>query len=116
MKKELKFTFDLNCCFTVYVPSTINVNETVDNSQYIDKVMRKMAAMFGGSTSTDAVGCWLASNGEKVIEHITKVYSYCTSEQAIEKIDEVLELCEWLKSEMKQEAISLEYNGQLKFV
>ena len=116
MKKTIKFTFDLDCCFTVYVPSTVNVNESTDNTEHVNKVMRDMAAMFGGATSTAAVGCWIAENGAQVIEHITKVYSFCTSDQAAANIEKVIGLCEWLKKEMNQEAISLEYNGQLKFI
>jgi hypothetical protein len=33
-----------------------------------------------------------------------------------EHFDEVLGLCEAIKREMSQEAVTLEYNGQIKFV
>lgn len=116
MKKQVKFTFDLDCCFTVYVPSTRNVNEQTDNNEEVKHVMRVLSEMFGGATSTEAVGCWISENGQQVLERITKFYSFCTSEQAAENIGRVVGLCEWLKTEMQQEAISLEYNGQLKFI
>lgn len=116
MKKQVKFTFDLDCCFTVYVPSTVNVTEQADNREQVNKVMRDLSEMFGGATSTEAVGCWLTEDGRQVMERITKVYSFTTSAKAAEMFERVINLCEWLKREMKQEAISLEYNGQLKFI
>lgn len=116
MKKELKFVFDLNCKFSVYVPSTVNVNEKTDNSQYVKKVLHDLSAWFGGATSTPAKGAWNCADGSTVLEDVTICYAYCTSEQAVEKFSLVLGLCEWIKKEMKQEAVSLEYNGQLKFI
>ena len=56
--KELKFKFDLDCKFAVYVPSTTDVNNTCDNADMVKYVL----------------------------------------------------------SEMGQEAVTLEYNGQVKFV
>lgn len=116
MKKSLKFKFDLNCKFAVYVPSTRNVNETCDNSKILAETLKTLSALFGGATATPAQGAWIAENGETIIEKIDIVYSFCTSEQAAEHFPAVLALCEKIKREMNQEAISLEYNGQLKFV
>ena len=51
-----------------------------------------------------------------VLEDVTIVYSFCTSEQAAESFAAVYAICERIKSEMGQEAVTLEYNGQVKFV
>ena len=114
--KNLKFKFDLNCKFAVYVPSTINVNESVDNSKYLNYVLKELSILFGGATSTPARGAWVTESGETVIEKIDIVYSYCTSEQANSHFNKVIEICEYLKKELSQEAITLEYNGQVKFI
>lgn len=115
-KTSLKFKFDMNCKFSVYVPSTDNVNEKIDNKKFVDKVNDELACCFGGSTCTPAKGAWICEDGSVVYEDITICYAFCTSKQAEENFDKVLTLCEWLKKEMHQEAISLEYNGQLKFI
>lgn len=114
--KTLKFKFDLDCKVAVYVPSTIKVNEPVDNAQQVGKIVRKLSEMFGGATATQAVGGWVTAAGEIVTEKITIVYSFCTSTQLHENIENVLDICETLKKEMTQEAITLEINGQVKFI
>lgn len=114
--KTQKFLFDLNCKFAIYVPTTDNISDAVDNSAQVDKVLRTLSGLFGGATATPAVGAWVMASGEVVREKIDIVYSYCTSEQAAEYFDEVVSLCEWLKGTMHQEAVTLEYNGQVKFI
>ena len=114
--KHLKFSFDLNCKFGVYVPSTMNVNEQIDNSDEVVRVIGEMSTLFGGATATPAIGGWVTETGETVVEKTTIVYSFCTSEQAAERFEDVLRICERIKREYGQEAVTLEYNGQVKFV
>lgn len=116
MVKTLKFKFDLNCKFAVYVPSTCNVNQKCNNEEQVLKVLHDLSDLFGGATSTPAKGAWNCANGETVIEDVTICYAFCTSEQAAQNFNKVLELCEWVKTTMQQEAVTLEYNGQVKFV
>ncbi|WP_052045009.1 hypothetical protein [Prevotella amnii] len=116
MKKELKFKFDLDCKVAIYVPSTVDVDKEVNNEQQVLQIIKKLSLLFGGATASDAVGGWVANDGQTVIEKIKIVYSYCTSEQLKENIDTILEICENLKKEMLQEAITLEINGQVKFI
>ena len=114
--KTKKFIFDLDCKFAVYVPSTLNVNESTDNSIQVKEVLKELSTLFGGATATEAFGAWVCDNGELVTEKVTIVYSFCTSEQAREHIQGVVKICEELKKEMNQESITLEYNGQVKFI
>lgn len=114
--KTLKFKFDLDCKVSVYVPSTTDVNKECDNKEYVMAVIKKLSTMFGGATASEAVGGWVCANGETVLEKVTIVYSFCSSLQLHETFDEVYAICEWLKDTMKQEAVTLEINGQVKFV
>ena len=117
MKKQaLKFKFNLNSKVSVYVPSTVNVNEQTDNTQQVKRVITELASMFGGATASKAVGGWVSANGETIIEDVTIVYAFCTEKQLQDNFHKVLAICETLKTEMKQEAISLEVNGQLAFI
>lgn len=116
MKKELKFKFDLDCKVAIYVPSTVDVDKEVNNEQQVLQIIKRLSLLFGCATASDAVGGWVANDGQTVIEKIKIVYSYCTSEQLKENIDTILEICENLKKEMLQEAITLEINGQVKFI
>lgn len=114
--KSLKFKFDLDSKVAIYVPSTLNVNEETDNTAQVIRIIRRLSELFGGATASDAVGGWVAEDGQTVIEKVKIVYSFCTSDQLKEHISTIIEICEELKTEMSQEAITLEINGQVKFV
>ena len=114
--KIQKFKYDLDSKVSIYVPSTVNVNEPTDNRQQVIAVIRQLSTMFGGATASDAVGGWVSESGETVVEHVTIVYAFCKSNDLNDHFDEVLQICEALKDEMKQEAVTLEINGQCKFV
>lgn len=114
--KSLKFKFDLDSKVAIYVPSTLNVNEQTDNTDQVMNIIRKLSTLFGGATASDAVGGWVSESGETVIEKVKIVYSFCTSDQLKEHISTIIAICQELKTEMSQEAITLEINGQVKFV
>lgn len=115
MKTQL-FSFDLNSKVAIYVPSTMNVNETCDNTEYVKNTIKQLSTWFGGATATPAIGGWVSASGEVVVEDVTIVYSYCNSENLAEHAKDIIDLCESIKKDMKQEAVTLEINGQVKFV
>lgn len=110
------FKFDLNAKVAIYVPSTTGVNVPTDNKEYVNNVMTKFSEWFGGCTSTPAVGGWVSNSGALVVENVTIVYAFCTPESFGEHFEEVYTLAAEIRDEMKQEAVTLEYNGQIKFV
>lgn len=114
--KTLKFKFDLDSKVSIYVPSTQNVSDACDNSEQVRRVITELAQMFGGATASEAVGGWVCANGETILERVTIVYSFCNSAQLQEHFEDVYNICERIKNEMKQEAVTLEINGQVKFV
>lgn len=54
----------------------------------------------------------MSNSGALVVENVTIVYAFCTPES----FEEVYTLATEIRDEMKQEAVTLEYNGQVKFV
>ena len=110
------FKFDLNAKVAIYVPSTTDVNVPTDNKEFVSKVMTKFSEWFGGCTSTPAVGGWVSNSGVLVVENVTIVYTFCTPESFGEHFEEVYTLAAEIRDEMKQEAVTMEYNGQVKFV
>lgn len=114
--KELKFKFDLDCRFAVYVPSTTDVNNSCDNTEMVKYVLSELSKLFGGATASKSVGAWMSDKEGLVLEDVTIVYAFCTSEQARKHFADVYAICEKIKREMSQEAVTLEYNGQVKFV
>lgn len=116
MKKQLIFKYDLDCKVSVYVPSTTNVNQPIDSTEKVLETIKKLSTIFGGATASNAFGGWVSKTGEVVTEKVTIVYSFCSSEQLAKNIETIYGICQDLKTSMKQEAITLEINGQVKFV
>ena len=100
----------------VYVPSTVNVNEEIDSSPYVERVARFLSESFGGATASPVSGYWVAADKSLVVEHTTMVFAYCSTDDARRYIDDVVRLCYSLKREMGQEAIALEYNNEMYFI
>ena len=115
MKQQL-FSFDLNSKVAIYVPSTINVNEECDNTQYVKNTIKQLSTWFGGATATPAIGGWVSAAGEVVVENVSIVYSFCTTEDLQKYAADIIALCESIKHDMRQETVTLEVNGQVKFV
>lgn len=65
----------------------------------------------------DPGGRWLGVElGCACGRDVTIVYAFCTPESFGEHFEEVYALAVEIRDEMKQEAVTLEYNGQVKFV
>lgn len=101
---------------SIYVPSTYNVNNEINNRIYVIYVMKELSNIFGGATEIQANGCYLSNNGELIEEKINIIYSYCSKEQLEENMNKIIAICELLKNDMQQECISLEINNKLTFI
>ena len=116
--KQLENLFNLSCSVSIYVPSTRNVDEKLSKAEikeYTDLVLEGLSALFGGATAYDAKGAWKSEKG-LVLEDVKVCKSYCTSDQLKSGIDKVISICNELKIELVQEAISLEINNKLYFI
>lgn len=117
--KKLKSLFKLSCSVKIYVPSTINTNQTLDKSTTqakVDETLEFLGRLFGGSTSLKAYGSWVTATGELVKERVIIVMSYCDQSSLEEHIEDVISYAERLKADMSQEAVSIEINNELYFV
>ena len=114
--KRLEHCFKLGSKVTVYVPSTVEVDKSVDNEKYVKAVAEKLSTWFGGATSTPARGYWVSSTAGLVKENTTVVFAYTNTEGLESNIDRLVDLCEWLKAEMTQESVALEINGEMYFI
>lgn len=101
----------------IYVPSTVNVNQSIDNSQFVSKVAVELSKLFGGATQTKAVGSWFSQELNKLVtENVTIVYSNCTKSDLEKHLLQVVNIASQLCSDMTQECISLEINNVLHFI
>lgn len=115
MKKlENKFTLDNN--IKIYVPSTFDIDNKIDNKNQVNKTLKELSNLFGGSTSYKAIGTFISSNKKLIKENVTICESFCTKKDFKKSLDNVIDYCENLKKDMKQEAVSLEVNNKLYFI
>ena len=113
---KLQNLFKLSSKVTVIVPATINIDEEIDNTVYVDRVASLMSDLFGGATATTTLGYWKSPTAGLVKEKSTTVFAYCSENDLQNGIDKVIDLCTELKEELKQDAIALEINGEMYFI
>ena len=113
---KLQNMIKLSSRVTVYVPSTTDINKKIDNTEFINEVATILSNCFGGATATPAVGMWVSQTAGLVTENTTMVFAYCNDSDLQKNIDKVIEECEKLKKELKQDAIALEINGEMYFI
>ena len=113
MNKRLVSMFCLNHKVAAYIPATIDVNTTIDNTKYVDRMAEIMSDAFGGATSTPANGYWRSGNFGLVKEKTTIVFAYAAD---LDKLDAVIDYLIQLKSDLNQEAMALEVDGKMYFI
>ena len=100
----------------IYVPSTTDTDHPTDNRQQVEEVAAKLSAMFGGATATEARGYWVSQSAGLVGEAVTIYHSNAAAEDIENHAAEIVAICHKIKTEMKQEAVSLEVDGELFLV
>lgn len=113
---KLEQLITLSSKLTVYIPSTININETIDNTKQVEACAILLSNCFGGATSTNAIGYWTSPSVGLVKENTTLVFAFCKTEDLENNIEKVISFAENLKKELSQDAIALELDGQMFFI
>ena len=116
MNAKLKNMFKLSSKITVYIPSTVDINQTADTKKYVDACAVLLSESFGGATSCEALGYWTSPTAGLVKERSTMVFAYCSDADLHNKIENIIDFCEAMKAELKQDAIALEINGEMYFI
>ena len=113
--KNLKTLSPLSHKVTVYIPGTNGVYAEADNSEYAEKAATLLSSLYGGATRQENIGYWESEGGALVKEKIITVFAFA-SVLTDETIEQVINFCENMKDDLKQEAISLEIDGNLYFI
>lgn len=100
----------------VYVPGTNGVNTAADNSHYVRMAAATLSNLFGGATAAPAVGYWMSAAAGLVEEKTTVVYAYATNTALESGLDDVIDFCDGMRTELHQEAVSLELDNVLYFI
>lgn len=114
--RTLKNCIKLSSVVKIYIPSTINVSQEIDNIEWVQRALCLLSTEFGGATSSDALGAWVDNRGQIVKEKVTIVLSFCHKNSLEQSIDKIYDFCLEMKEALSQEAVSLEVNGELYIV
>jgi hypothetical protein len=110
---------DLTQKLTVYIPSTMHAKTAPIQTTNAQRLIFKkfFSTQYGGYTETISTGGYFSETLNTTIEEkIFRISTNATAPDAIQSIEELLTLIQELKSEMKQEAVTLEINNQLYFI
>ena len=113
---RLQNMFKLSSKVTVYVPSTCDIDKPCDTSEWVDSCATLLSNCFGGATSTETLGYWASPTCGLVKERSIMVFAYCSDTDLQGKIETVIDFCEAMKNELKQDAIAMEINGEMYFI
>lgn len=100
----------------IFIPSTVDVDQSLDTTQYMDQAMNFMAERFGGATCKVANGVWNSDEVGLVGEMVYIIQSYITQSDMNRHLDEVVDYIKTLKRELRQEAMALEVNNKLTLI
>jgi len=104
--------------YAVYVPGTKDVDRPLppeERKEWTLATVRRMASVFGGATAQEAMGGWIAEDGQLVVENVSIVYSYAAV-KTVEYEAHVRSIASWLAQELRQEAVTVETPDGLDFV
>ena len=114
--REVYRRLSLTHVIGIFIPSTIDVNQSVDNTTQVQATLAFLGDLFGGAISNKGNGVWRSEESGLVTEQVTVVRAF-VSRNALEKhLDAVVEFATNLKKEMKQEAVAIDIDNQLVLV
>ena len=111
--------FHLPLEMAVYVPSTSNVSNEITEEELNERVnivKKRLAEMFGGYTSSGAIGGYVAQDGNLVNEKVVRVVAYGTEESFQKNKKQLVEQISKWADTWGQEAIGFEYEGDLYYI
>ena len=111
-------TAERNEIIGIVIPGTFNQKHLCDNTRYCTEAKYLFASLFGGYTAfPNLQGGWiLEETGELIEEPGFFVCAWTTPDERKTNTVIIEQFALYLKEELKQEAVSVIINGNLKFI
>lgn len=114
--QEVYRRLSLNHTIALFVPSTMDVSQQVDNRSQVQAALSFLGNLFGGATSSNAEGAWRSEESGLVTEQVTIVRTFVSKKALDSHLDDVFNFASNLKENMKQEAVAISVDNQLILV
>ena len=102
---------------SIYIPSTSDVDNNIDNTEYVNAAAEMLSHMFGGATAENVKGFYFSDMLNKLVaENTTKVYSCCSLKDFEKHEETILDWCMKLKKELNQECIGIELDNAMYYI
>jgi CRP-like cAMP-binding protein len=101
---------------SVYLMPTVDGDNVIEPDTYVNKTLSVFSTRFGEASSSQAHAVWESEEAGLVSETVHIVRSYATQVDLDKYLPDVMEHMEWLKQELKQEAIAVEINQKLVLI
>ena len=114
---NIKVNEDQNS-ISLFIPTTINADEKIDNTEYVLKYLNYIQNHFSGATivTRNTNGAWYSEDMNKVIIEDITIIEVNTNELNQLDINYMLNLGLSVKKEMNQEGVSVSINSSLAIV
>lgn len=94
---------------SIFVPSTADVNQTIDNTSIVSGILAQLSSQFGGASMQDVTGAWLSDSSGLVVESVKRIFCYGTDRE--ELFAAFSSLAEELKTELTQESVLIDVDN-----
>jgi len=119
VKKKLSKSFALPYEVSVYVPSTIGVDQIIDDDEFEERIEDTelyLSNLFGGYSKVDIDGGYVSKSNNLVKEAVGKVTSFGSRDGFEPKMEQLIgKLSDWC-AKWGQESIGLEFEGDLFYI
>lgn len=102
---------------SVFIPSTINYNESIDNTEYVKKYMTFIRNRFKNENIVikNAKGSYKEESGNITYENVS-IIEVVKEKLSVDDIAFMVELADLVKNDMKQWCVSVGINNSLALV
>lgn len=107
-----------NNILSIFVPSTIDINKSVDNSYYISYSVSYIQNLYKnkGIKYEMTQGSWYSDTLQKVVYDDITIISIELDIITEQDIENFIKLAEYIKSEMQQEGVTITINDALAII
>lgn len=103
---------------SIFIPSTTNINQKVDNKKYIEYSLNYLERFYDITRINyyNTKGSWYSEDKKQVIEEDITIITVNKEELTEVDINIFIQLANWIKREMAQEGVSIAINSALAIV
>ena len=105
-----------NNIISIFIPSTININQKIDNSEFVQYSENYLMRFFGNTYTYNSQGSWYSDELKKVIVENIAIIQVTLNEVTEQDINIFINLAKHIKQEMRQEGVSITINNSLAIV